>query len=56
MPKAVLRDTAMSKAREVVKLFLTPYMDYRMVQDVGALSEDFLRGVRVIQKFLRFKE
>lgn len=56
VPKTTLRDTSIIKARNMLREFMTPFMDYRMVEELGANSQDYIRGVTTVQKFLRFKE
>jgi hypothetical protein len=51
----VQRDSNVNKAKMVLLEILTPFMDYRMIEELGKNSEDYLSAIRKIQSFARMK-
>ena len=43
------------KARAIILEALTPYMDYKMIEELGEGSQNYTDSLKKIQKFMRIK-
>lgn len=50
-----IKNAAVAKAKAQLLDFLTPYMDFRMVQTVAKYSQDYLDSTVKIQRYFRSK-
>lgn len=50
-----IRKTAVKRSKESVFNALTPYMDFRTIQELGANSEEFIYAVKKIKAYFTAK-
>ncbi len=54
MPQ-MIKHGAVKKAKKIITEALMPYMEFRGLQEITANSQEYMQGLKKIQKFLRMK-